>query len=282
MNNKTYAFKYFILWASFIGLSICCNKENNALLKEKYSGESLFRGIMYGEGEVSKAIPQISLNRIDEKDIFCTEEEILLVSDIRNEILSIIKKRNPLFLTEFQQKIYSHDPAKIQEALELASSNIHDSLLEMYQIKTERDKEAFDKQLSYASKKCIDVNSDGSLNQQGTKQKVKTYLQEGQTRNTQPKNTTIKSIHLTDSENNRSKLMDLVLENSLKDDVSVSNQRCVAVIGVVVVGAVIAAVVVEAAAATDAWFWATSLRRPIKEKSSLYQEDFIASIAKSL
>ncbi len=289
--KKNY-YKSSLFFLSILLLSIICSKEkNNPVFKNEYSGESLFRGVMYGEGPVADMIPQVVLNRISKEEIFSNKEELQVVDEIRSEILNIIKKNDPLFLSEFKQKISSHDPFKVQEALKLASSKIYASLLEMYNIKTQQEKEAFNQQLIVASRNYVVSNSNGSLNREGTKEKIKNFISESKKNTIQIENNFLAKTTIEDKNGKKSRLITLVLENNLKTGTkALKSEVCVVVTGVVVVAVVIAVAVVEAAVVTDTDFWVTSAQRneeimlkQLKEdEHSLYQEDFIASIAESI
>lgn len=288
--KKSY-YKFSFIFLSILMLSISCSKEKNNVFA--YSGEVLFRGIMYGEGPVADMIPQVSLNRISKEEIFSDKEELQVVDEIRTEILRIIQKNNPLFLSDFQQKISSHDPLKIQEALKLASSKVYDSLLEICNIKTNQEKEFFNQELSNASENYVVSNSNGSLNKESTKEKVKNFISEGNRNAIKIQSKSGIKSTFEDKNSKRSLLVSLVLKNNLKSTTTdmKDSEVCVAVLGVVVIAAVIAVVVVEAAVATDTWFWVTSAQsnEEIMSKEakggyehSLYREDFIASIAESI
>ncbi|MED4322829.1 sporulation delaying protein family toxin [Weizmannia sp. CD-2023] len=90
------------------------DKREDKQIKEdiaKYGGETIFKGLLFGQGPVSKLFPEIWTPKISKK--ISTEENKKAVAFIIQEM----KKLDPSFFVRFKEKITSGDQLKVDEAM---------------------------------------------------------------------------------------------------------------------------------------------------------------------
>ncbi|WP_052659487.1 sporulation delaying protein family toxin [Bacillus alveayuensis] len=80
-------------------------------LQKQYDGETIFRGLVFGQGEVAKYFPEIWSNDLLKK---ANKKE---VKQIANILISGIKKSDPNYFNELKEAVYSGEHLKIQAAL---------------------------------------------------------------------------------------------------------------------------------------------------------------------
>jgi len=80
---------------------------------KNYNGESLFRGLILGAGEVAKQIPEI--NKII-STLEISPIEAKAVTDLQDELIASVNKLDPSFLTTFKTEIQSGDRSLITKA----------------------------------------------------------------------------------------------------------------------------------------------------------------------
>ncbi|MCM3269765.1 sporulation delaying protein family toxin [Paenibacillus elgii] len=79
--------------------------------KKKYDGETIFRGIIFGQGEVAKHLPDIWTN-----DLLSKANDPQAVAAANSVVLNI-KQNNPAYFNELEKSVYSGDHLKIRAAL---------------------------------------------------------------------------------------------------------------------------------------------------------------------
>ncbi|EJP85789.1 MULTISPECIES: sporulation delaying protein family toxin [Bacillus] len=82
------------------------NKQN------QYDGETLYRGLVFGQGEVAKTLPEVWT---DERIKEASKKENKEVSDA---VIKAMKENDPKYFDELQKAVYSGDPIKIKSSLE--------------------------------------------------------------------------------------------------------------------------------------------------------------------
>lgn len=82
------------------------NKQN------QYDGETLYRGLVFGQGEVAKTLPEVWT---DERIKEASKKETKEVSDA---VIKAMKENDPKYFDELQKAVYSGDPIKIKSSLE--------------------------------------------------------------------------------------------------------------------------------------------------------------------
>lgn len=102
-------------------------KENPSALSSmsmnKYSGEELFKSIIFMDGEASKLFPTIVEN-FDIAQEFASNEDYDAFKKVQNDAINYLKSKNSTFFVDFQKSMYSGDPVKIKTAILSASENL--------------------------------------------------------------------------------------------------------------------------------------------------------------
>ncbi|MGP3610970.1 sporulation delaying protein family toxin [Anoxybacteroides rupiense] len=80
-------------------------------LQKQYDGETIFRGLVFGQGEVAKYFPEIWSNDL------LKEANKKEVKQIANILISGIKKSDPNYFNELKEAVYSGEHLKIQASL---------------------------------------------------------------------------------------------------------------------------------------------------------------------
>jgi SdpC family antimicrobial peptide len=120
--KKTVGFLVIVaLLLTVSALSFHTNSASAEKVK-KYSGEQIFRGFVFGQGEVAKKIPEI----FDQKTIkkLNSPEAIKGV----NEMLQVIKKEDPSYFQDLQNAVYSKNPQKVEDLLKKGGAIIKSSM----------------------------------------------------------------------------------------------------------------------------------------------------------
>jgi hypothetical protein len=145
LQNKTHIKlnKILVLFLlSIISILNSCQSEDNTLntenqtknslnksfkkSKEDFSGEDLFKSIMFANGEFSSRIPSYE-QFIKNQEAIPNSQKKQLESKL-NQLIKSIKKDNPTFFTVFKNNIMSSDHILIQESFKLASIEIANHL----------------------------------------------------------------------------------------------------------------------------------------------------------
>lgn len=96
----------------------CYNDDETAIVKKEYSGEELFRGIFFLEGEVAQNLESLKPNLDEmEKTLRTNPEAQGYYNDFANEILKQIQILDPGFLDSFKEQIKSDNYYSIELAL---------------------------------------------------------------------------------------------------------------------------------------------------------------------
>jgi SdpC family antimicrobial peptide len=112
MNLKKLLSIFMVLTIIFTTTSVFASetKPQNKLQKQ-YDGETIFRGLVFGQGEVAKYFPEIWSNDLLKE---ANKKEVKQIVDI---LISDIKKSNPNYFNELKNAVYSGEHLKIQAAL---------------------------------------------------------------------------------------------------------------------------------------------------------------------
>ncbi|HYG00897.1 MAG TPA: hypothetical protein VD927_00570 [Chryseosolibacter sp.] len=95
--------------------------------KAGFTGEELFNGIFFGDGEVSARIPEIA-SQLDVREIL-TADETAALNSIRASLTADLKNADPNFFVNFKSAIQSGDHLIIEKALTNASQSLYDAVL---------------------------------------------------------------------------------------------------------------------------------------------------------
>lgn len=119
------AFATLMVFVFSFGLESCSKKDDSdptpAESKPIYSGEDLYRGLFFSEGDVSKKLANVNPNYIDLSEFYKNESERKASDDFKNKLVASINTKFPDFFAEFKTKIESGNPLHIQQALNYAS-----------------------------------------------------------------------------------------------------------------------------------------------------------------
>jgi SdpC family antimicrobial peptide len=83
----------------------------------QWDGESLFRGLVLGDGDVAQAFPEIWAGRQVESPTW-TPAERLRVRQARTALVASMRRSDPQFFDRFGQALNSGDPVRIDAAME--------------------------------------------------------------------------------------------------------------------------------------------------------------------
>ncbi|QDH78004.1 hypothetical protein FKX85_02710 [Echinicola soli] len=102
--------------------------EEEANLKKDYSGEGLFRGIFFMEGEIGERIDLF--RKLGQKvQLGENKEAIEQLSSVADEVVSIIKEDDSTFFKSFKDEIESGDYFRVESILNESTSMLHRALL---------------------------------------------------------------------------------------------------------------------------------------------------------
>ncbi|MEW4059551.1 sporulation delaying protein family toxin [Bacillus siamensis] len=107
-----------------------------------YSGEDIFSGIFFGQGEVAKLLPEVWDTKAVKK---INQDELKQVSD---QVIDDIKKSSPDYFKKLKAAVYSGDYEKVNSVIDQGSQIMAKVL------KEEFDKKSMDKGKSTAIGQC--------------------------------------------------------------------------------------------------------------------------------
>ncbi|MED0771232.1 sporulation delaying protein family toxin [Bacillus siamensis] len=107
-----------------------------------YSGEDIFSGIFFGQGEVAKLLPEVWDTKAVKK---INQDELKQVSD---QVIADIKKSSPDYFKKLKAAVYSGDYEKVNSVIDQGSQIMAKVL------KEEFDKKSMDKGKSTAIGQC--------------------------------------------------------------------------------------------------------------------------------
>ena len=81
-------------------------------VEKKYDGETIFRGIVFGQGPVAKLFPEIWPEDLLEK--VQKDDRVKTVAD---DIMKKMKNKDPNYFLEFEKAVYSGDHLKVDTSL---------------------------------------------------------------------------------------------------------------------------------------------------------------------
>ncbi len=84
----------------------------------RYDGETLFRGLTFGDGPVAAALPELYAQVPRPEDSGLTQEQLQGIESTKTFLVSEIKRRDPVFFAAFADGIQSGDPVRVAAALD--------------------------------------------------------------------------------------------------------------------------------------------------------------------
>lgn len=209
-----------------------------------FSGEELFTGIFFGQGEVLDYIPQLK-ERQELNKFLKTDEEMVYYKEMQMNIISMLKAKDPQFFKEFKINIESGNHVKITAAIRNATEGVINAVNHQYGLKAE--------QLASISKELDDKTDIKRI-----------ILQEG-------------SVDEKSYEPELNSILVGYLDTNVSDTPSGDRGTCVVGPIAIAIAAVLVAVITIAAVFVDVYPSESSSR-----SSSLLSEQVIQSIATNL
>jgi len=239
-----------------VAVVVACNKTDSIRSTSNHSGEEIFRGLMFAEGEVALLVPQVKVGQIQAEDIFTNPKDLEMVHNVREQIIANLHSTDPVFFESFRREMTSKNPDRIKTAYAKGCEKIVNGIKTLNSVKSGRESLEFDIKVTKVSHELAALNKDGTLDKSATQARLKA----------------------------------MILENSAQKPIGAEvTPQCIAavVVGVIVLVAVIAGAAVYAAVATDAYFWTTSsestaLTGVAQSKTPLFLEELYGQIAVAL
>jgi SdpC family antimicrobial peptide len=122
--NKVIATLLSITMVLGITLSTGINSSVSAKQKQ-YTGEEIFRGFVFAQGELGQSLPEVFNQSMVEKLNSKKSKQF------SNSIVKEIKKEDPSFFDELQEATYTKNPAKVDTLLKEAGTIIENDMAEM-------------------------------------------------------------------------------------------------------------------------------------------------------
>lgn len=146
-------FAAILVLALFTIVAISWTRPTNSSVN--YSGEELFRGIIFMDGPVSDQIPELK-EKLEIKQIFAKDQsQETQVRKMEDLIIMAVKKYDPKYFTEFRSTMTSGDPVRINEQLNKTEDVVIRSLASYLDIKLDDLKSAKDQINSILGKNQI-------------------------------------------------------------------------------------------------------------------------------
>lgn len=147
----------FITGILFSFLNLSCNSINpNDTATDgddiESISKSVFKGVMFGDGEFAAKIPAISNNFNKEK--LLTADQLSEYREIENQVISYIDDEHPKFWDLFYQNISNPNPLRVKQALEDGALIIKEAFIEKYAINIEEELLEYE-DLSKAKKESV-------------------------------------------------------------------------------------------------------------------------------
>lgn len=117
--HKRLASLYFILPLVAVMMVFSFTTKNASAQFVGYTGEELFRGIYFSEGEVGQRLPEIRDYNVS--NFISDPEQLQRARSFQNAIVAEIKKSNPGFLDQFQADMTSGNLSLIEASLQNGS-----------------------------------------------------------------------------------------------------------------------------------------------------------------
>jgi SdpC family antimicrobial peptide len=128
----TQTFKIPVTAALIISIALL-GVRSSAFAKAKarsFTGEDVYRGLVWGEGPVSKLLPEVwSMDAVAAHSD--TKEKMMAWNDAKEHVVAKIKAKDPTFMSRFGEEMQSGDHLRVQAAMSEASTNTVQTLSEM-------------------------------------------------------------------------------------------------------------------------------------------------------
>jgi len=99
----------------------CEQYDNNASNFAKYSGEELFKSIVFADGKLANELPALSgISQLDRM----SKDEINELRTYENDIIAYLKSTNKNYFVDFKNSMYSQNPEVISNAISKTAKDI--------------------------------------------------------------------------------------------------------------------------------------------------------------
>lgn len=104
-------------------ITVGCNQNKDNIPEIRtFSGEELFKAIIFMDGEATALVPLLSKKKLEIYGMLGSEENIHEYKILQNEAVEYIKNNSENYFENFQKAILSENPEKISNELILASN----------------------------------------------------------------------------------------------------------------------------------------------------------------
>jgi SdpC family antimicrobial peptide len=115
----------FVTWSSY---------GKRPVSSVNFSGEEMFRGLFFVEGKYAEAIPELKSLGISYMQNEMTDKEKVSLSEIRNEVVSLIKAEDVTFFDDFKGVMLTENPMLIKAELAKTHDIINAKIQEILKI----------------------------------------------------------------------------------------------------------------------------------------------------
>jgi SdpC family antimicrobial peptide len=121
---KAKSFTIRIVTVSILSISLLgIPRPAFAQSSQSFTGEQIFRGILFGEPPVSQLFPEIWAGDAARQSLD-TKDKIIAVNELKEGVVAEIISSDPAFLSYFGQEMQSGDHLRVQAALREASQRM--------------------------------------------------------------------------------------------------------------------------------------------------------------
>lgn len=123
--NKSFLVKIFIVSLMLLSLFNPVTQQTNAATQNQYSGEELYRGIIFGQGEFGKEV----ITDTVEYEKMNSAESIEFV----DKYIAYIKEKDPLYFKKLETTLYSKNATRSLAMLQNSGKQF-DAFLEQFEV----------------------------------------------------------------------------------------------------------------------------------------------------
>jgi SdpC family antimicrobial peptide len=122
--------KICIVLVSLLVIFSACTRPEKVEQAPLYSGEVLFKGIVFGSGEIADTIPELKKVKDFISAQSWNEKQKAAYGTIQDSIMAKIRRVDPDYFNAFQANVQSGDPVLITSSLKMASLAVRAAMFE--------------------------------------------------------------------------------------------------------------------------------------------------------
>ena len=126
---------FFVIGLTCIFLFVSCTSKGTPV-KQPYDGETLFKGILFAEGEVATKIPELA-DLIEIKSAMSPAKKSQYLA-AQTKIIEDLKKKDPEFFKRFQSSVTSGDQVEVRRAITDAGNKVRANIEETLSVKIDQ------------------------------------------------------------------------------------------------------------------------------------------------